>query len=487
MKPSDPPGSPVSPRRDRILFLLLLFIALALRVAALSGRELWYDELQSITFSRLSIGDMLQSVIVFDPHPPLYYLQLHYWILVSSSETWTKLNSVFWSVLAVAGLYILCRRLVSARFAFSAGLVFAVLPIGIWYGQEVRMYSMIMALAIGSFYFAFEYLNFRRGAVESIGVFGFTAAFLYTHGSGFMLLISLAAYAALVWAKDRKIDRKIFFRFLLLLGIAASLYVLWMIKGLFFSMEQLQRPGLQEVIDSLAALVLGLLTYPVWLRWLAVVLVLAVAAYILLRDGEWTMRSIAISFFLLPIAVCLLFSYLIKPMWHYRTLIYTVPFLCMLIAWILFRFSAWLASRGLRAAWILHGTVGLLAVLLAGASLAQQQGFSYPWDMRGAAQYLQANTHRGDIVYIIHPRVFWGIDWYWLGPGSGFNPLGLEYFQTAPNGAYLLYPVDTEDVNPGATYWIVYRDVDSLDPISPDRLESIVAFDHLFVARLRMP
>jgi hypothetical protein len=265
------------------------------------------------------------------------------------------------------------------------------------------------------------------------------------------------------------------------------LYVLWMVKGLFFSMEQLQRPSLQEVIDSLAALVLGLLTYPVWLRWLAVFLVLAVVAYILLRDGEWNMRSIAISFFLLPIAACLLLSYLIKPMWHYRTLMYTVPFLCMLITWILFRFSAWLASRGMRAAWIRRGTLGLLAVLLAGASLAQQQGFSYPWDMRGAAQYLQANTHRGDVVYIIHPRVFWGIDWYWLGPGSGFNPLGLEYFQTAPNGAYLLYPVDTEDVDPGATYWIVYRDVDSLDPISPDRLESVVAFDHLFVARLRMP
>jgi hypothetical protein len=36
------------------------------------------------------------------------------------------------------------------------------------------------------------------------------------------------------------------------------------------------------------------------------------------------------------------------------------------------------------------------------------------------------------------------------------------------------------------TYWIVYRDVDSLDPISPDQVDSIVAFDHLFVARLRI-
>jgi hypothetical protein len=34
---------------------------------------------------------------------------------------------------------------------------------------------------------------------------------------------------------------------------------------------------------------------------------------------------------------------------------------------------------------------------------------------------------------------------------------------------------------------IVFRDVDILDPISPDRLESVVAFDQIFIARLRMP
>jgi len=475
-------------RHYRKLLLFLVFVvALIVRLIGLSVRPFWYDELQSMVYSNLPFGDMLQSVIIFDPHPPLYYLQLHFWILLGTGEGWARLNSVLWSLLAATGLFLLCRRLFNFEFAVCSTLIFVVMPMGVFYAQEVRMYAMLMCLAVGSFYFAYHFLNIRQGPLESLGLFGFTAAFLYTHGSGFLLLISLVTYAILVWAADRKIDRKTFYRFLFLLGSAALLYALWLVKGFFFSMEHLQRPGLQEMVDTLSNLIIGFLAYPTWLHWLAILLVVPGVIYALVRGGDDKLRPIATAFLLVPVVFCLIISLFIKPIWHYRSLIYTLPFLSMMITWIVFRFSAWI-GRHKTPVWVIrYSILESIVLLLFAGSLAQGYWYSYPWDIRGTARHLQQITQSGDIVFVAHPRLFWGINWYWGGPENGFNPLGFEYCVLNPDGKYLLYPVDTEEVVAGRTYWIVYRDTDNIDPLSPEDLEVITAFDHLVIARLRFP
>jgi mannosyltransferase len=481
------PGSFLSRHYRKILLFLVFVVALVVRLIGLSVRPFWYDELQSMVYSHLPLGDMLQSVIIFDPHPPLYYFQLHFWLLVSTSEEWARWNSVVWSLLAAAALYILCRKLFTFEFAICSTLIFVVMPMGVFYAQEVRMYSMLMCLAVGSFYFAYHFLNIRQGPFESLGLFVFTGAFLYTHGSGFLLLISLVSYSVLVWLADRKINRKIFYRFLFLLGSAALLYVLWLIKGFFFSMEHLQRPGLKEMVDTLSNLIIGFLAYPTWLQWLAILLVVPGVLYAFFRGGGDKIRPISTAFLLIPVLFCLLISFFLKPIWHYRSLIYTLPFLSMMITWIMFRFSAWVGRRKMPAWVVRYIILESTVLLLFAGSLAQQYWYSYPWDIHGTANQLRCITQPGDVVYVVHPRLFWGINWYWGGPENGFNPLGFEYSVLSPKGVYLLYPLDTEAIVPGHTYWIVYRDTDSIDPLSPDDVEVITTFNHVVIARLRSP
>jgi mannosyltransferase len=475
-------------RRYRALLLTLVFIVgLVARLIGLSTRPFWYDELQSMVYSNLPLGDMLQSVIIFDPHPPLYYLQLHFWILLATGEAWARLNSVLWSLLAAAALYLLCRKLFTFEFAICATMIFVVMPMGVFYAQEVRMYSMLMCLAVGSFYFAHQFLNVYPGTRASLGLFGFTAAFLYTHGSGFLLLISLVSYATVVWLIQRKITRTVIKRFLLILGSAALLYSLWLIKGFFFSMEHLQRPGLSEMVETITDLIIGFLAYPTWLQWVALLIVVPGALYALLRGGEDPIRPIAAAFLLVPVVFCLVISLFIKPIWHYRSLIYTLPFLSMIITWVVFRFSAWL-GRQKTPAWVVrYAVLESIVLLLFAASLAQQYWYTYPWDIRGTAKQLRSITSPGDIVYVVHPRLFWGINWYWSGPDNGFNPLGFEYSVLTPNGAYLLYPEDPEAVAPGRTFWLIYRDTDSIDPLTAEDLEIITSFEHLIIARIRIP
>jgi mannosyltransferase len=472
--------------RKALLFLVFAF-ALVARLIGISRRAFWYDEIQSMVYSHLPPGDMLPSIILFDPHPPLYYLQLHYWILLSTSETWARLNSVLWSILAAAALYILCRKLFRFEFALCATLVFVVMPTGVFYAQEVRMYSMLMCLAAGSLYFAHQFLNVRSGQFESFGLFGFTAAFLYSHGSGFLLLISLLAYAWLLWWQDRKIDRRLFNRFLWILGAAAAFYALWLVKGFFFSMEHLQRPGIEEMVDTLSSLLIGFLAYPTWLHWTALLLVVPGVVYVLLRGRDDPIRPIAFAFLLVPVVFCALISLLVKPIWHYRSLIYTLPFLSIMITWIVFRFSEWV-GRMRSPSWVIrYFILESLVLLLFAGSLLQQYWYEYPWDIRGASKQLRAITRPGDIVYVMHPRLYWGIEWYWEGPDRGFNPLGFEYSVRTENGVHILYPYNPEDYVPGRTYWIVYRDTDNVDPLTADDLDVITSFEHLVIARLITP
>ncbi len=487
MKIPDLTGSFLHRHYRKILLFLVLVVAMILRLVGLSAKPFWYDELQTVVFSRLPLGDLLQSVILFDPHPPLYYLQLHFWILPDTSEGWVRLNSVVWSLLAAGSLYILCRKIFNFEFAICSTLIFVVMPMGVFYAQEARMYSMLMCFAVCSFYFAYQFLNIRQGPLESLGLLGFTAAFLYTHGSGFLLLVSLVTYAVLVWAAERKIDRKIFCRFVFLLGSAGLLYVLWLVKGFFFSMEHLLRPGFEEMVDTLSTLILGNLAYPTWLHWLALLLVVPGVIYAFFRGGEDKIRPIATAFLLVPVVFCLLISLFIKPIWHYRSLIYTLPFLSMMITWIVFRFSAWI-GRHKTPVWVIrYSILESVVLLLFAGSLAQGYWYSYPWDIRGAAKQLRLITQPGDVVYIARPRLFWGINWYWDGPDNGFNPLGFEYSVITDKGVYILYPLDPEGMVPGRTYWLVYRDTDSIDPLSPDQVEFITTFDHLVISRLRLP
>jgi mannosyltransferase len=468
----------------KALLLLVFLLALVLRLIGLARRPFWYDEIQSMVYSHLPLGDLIQSVVLFDPHPPLYYLQLHFWILPGTSEAWTRLNSVLWSLLAAAALYLLCRRLFSFEFAICSTLIFVVMPLSVFYAQEARMYSMLMCLAVGSFYFAHRFLAVRSGRRETLGLFGFTAAFLYSHGSGFLLPLSLLAYAWILWWQDRKIDRKLFNRFLWILGAAGALYALWLIKGFFFSMEHLQRPGLQEVVETLSDLMIGFLAYPIWLHYLALLLVVPGVVYVLFRGRSDPIRPIAFAFLLVPVVFCALISLAIKPIWHYRSLIYTLPFLSMMITWILFRFSEWVGRKRTPVWVIRYSILESIVLLLFAGSLAQQYWYVYPWDIRGAARQLRAVTQPGDIVYVMHPRLFWGIDWYWGGPADGFNPLGFEYSVRTKNGVYILFPYNPEDYVPGRTYWIVYRDTDNVDPLTPEDLDVITSFDHVVIAKL---
>ena len=95
--------------------------------------------------------DSLTFLFRFDPHPPLYYVQLDLWALVSQSDAWLLLNSAAWQLLLIALVYRTGCRLFDRRTAIVAAILVGLSPALVFYAVDLRMYSMFAALSFWAF------------------------------------------------------------------------------------------------------------------------------------------------------------------------------------------------------------------------------------------------------------------------------------------------------------------------------------------------
>src|SRR5437763_1150451 len=110
------------------LFLLCLCLGLAVRLTWIWNDRLWLDEVWSATLAVQPLFDLIVATLRFDPHPPLYYIQLHIWATFSHSTVWLFVNSAIWSGLSIISLWIVARKLLSDRLALIATVLFTVMP-----------------------------------------------------------------------------------------------------------------------------------------------------------------------------------------------------------------------------------------------------------------------------------------------------------------------------------------------------------------------
>src|SRR5512140_3192246 len=94
---------------------LVIFITLVggwLRVLLLDAKGIWLDEAFSIWLANHSVVDMLQWTVKIDPHPPLYYLLLHYWIARYGDTPYdVRLLSALFGAGAIPIIYLIVKRM----------------------------------------------------------------------------------------------------------------------------------------------------------------------------------------------------------------------------------------------------------------------------------------------------------------------------------------------------------------------------------------
>lgn len=169
----------------------------------LGSAPLWLDEAVSHRFAGLGFRELL-AALELDSGPPGYYLLLRAWVaLGGDSEAALRGLSLVCGVALVPALYLTGRRFFDERVGWMAGLVGAVLPLGVRYGQEARGYAFLALAGLAAM--AGLALWVEEGRLHWLWLQ--TAALLaalYAHNTAVFLLAAATAYAGIAAWRRRE-------------------------------------------------------------------------------------------------------------------------------------------------------------------------------------------------------------------------------------------------------------------------------------------
>jgi len=138
-------------------------------------QNLWRDEAFTFLLSKQSIGELLQTTAA-DFNPPLFYVFMHYWMLIfGSSEIAMRTVSLLFYVLTI---FIMFEIMVLVfKISFKRALLYFILiianPVLLTYAFEARMYMM------GAFFVTLSYFALWTGR-KKLYIFAVVLA-LHTH------------------------------------------------------------------------------------------------------------------------------------------------------------------------------------------------------------------------------------------------------------------------------------------------------------------
>ena len=182
----------------------LLLLALLLRMPRLN-RSLWIDEVYSVA-ERGSMGFLEIITTIADPHPPLYYLALHTWMLVfGESPIAVRSLSLLFGVASIAAVYLLGYELYDRRTGLIAALLVSLSTFHIQYSQTARMYAMLFFFGVLSILFYTRCLR-DHSLDNRFGYAITTLCMLLTHPYGSFVLLGQILHLGvwLIKTKDRQ-------------------------------------------------------------------------------------------------------------------------------------------------------------------------------------------------------------------------------------------------------------------------------------------
>lgn len=239
------------------LGVLAAAIYAALRLWRLDETCLWFDEIFSIHAAEHDWTGLLRFAALDIVHPPLFYAILKIWIgIVGEGIFWVRLLPVTFSLLALIPLVLLSKQIdgnsetknTLIRWPLTIAIfLLAVNGALIRYAQELRMYSMLMFLALMSAWLFARYLFHGKSIILLTLV---NVILVYTHYFGWFVV--LAETASIVY-----MGRHLWRQFTLSTLICILCFVPWALavvraagesEGLAQNIGWTPRPGVSDVL-----------------------------------------------------------------------------------------------------------------------------------------------------------------------------------------------------------------------------------------------
>jgi mannosyltransferase len=445
-------GAPVRPA---FWLALCVAVALALSLAFFMGQSLRLDEAQSLWQTSRSLPAIWRT-IAGDVHVPLYHTLLYGWRLVfGSSVEAARAFSLALFLAAIPALYRLGRLMYGPRAALFAAAIFALSPFMNWYGSEARMYSLLVLVTLCHQYWfvrawkAPEPGTWRRLALWSVlGV--------YTH---YFFWLVLAADAAFFFA-NRRLFPPGATRKLLVSGAAIVVAFLpWLALvastgGPASTQPNLSAPGSTALFNTFSQFVFGFQTDALNTALVSLWPVTVLLAFLALRrTGRVTPETLyLIGSLAIPNLLAFGVSVWLAPIYLTRYLIFTLPVMYLIVAWLLVEAYPSTLSRYLRG-----GLVAAMAATLATQALSPQTPVKENY--REASALLEEVAGPADVIAVSAPFTIYPILYYYGGPAAITTLPYWDRSQTGPIPAYAeeRLPEEVERIRGGAyrNLWVL--------------------------------
>jgi 4-amino-4-deoxy-L-arabinose transferase-like glycosyltransferase len=471
--------------RAIVLPIVVLLLAFFLRVYRLTNQSFAFDEGWT-SYAVHHPWSKMWEVLAPDNHPPLYYVLVKALAeLAGYGDFSLRFLSVVFGTATIAGLYALGRRVGGEVMGLSSALFAACLPSFVYYAQEARMYSLLVALAVLSSYSLAHILDGSARRGWWVCYVAVSAAMLYTH---YFALLQLVAQNLLwllwnLWSvlgAEHRRSRSSFRKRTLAWGLGQItillLYVPWLptaidqvriAQGTWWRMSL---PASVIVRDIWRFFVLGPRrppgVSPIGL-WLGPIAVVGMVALCLGWRRGWLAWALAFSGLALPVGLMVLIGSRL-PIYTDRYTLVAVPNLAMVVG--LGIWSCWgaLPSQRRSETWdrLLRTAAVVLLLWAVVAPLPQLWAYYTDetfWreDFRRAAFYVMSKAKEGDTVVLL----------------GSYQPI-MQYYESAV--PVLRFPQSgdsvqdesstvallRENVRPGSSVRVVMYSWETVDPQS---------------------
>lgn len=173
----------------RVAVGLAILVGVALRFYEIEY-SLDVDEIYSTRVASLSsLSHVIEAALADRPHPPLYYVLLHFWVnVVGTSEFGVRAFSVLVSTLFLIVLSKVALKLTSGFTAWFIVMFCAVNGFFIFYGQEARPYSLVALFSTLSILCLLKIDEHPDKTRYTISYLLCCSALLYTHYMGLLFV-----------------------------------------------------------------------------------------------------------------------------------------------------------------------------------------------------------------------------------------------------------------------------------------------------------
>jgi len=391
-------------------------LAFGLRAWHLDFQSLWRDETDALRFSQAPLTGLLGNLTRPGWNGPLYFILLRGWlVLVGEGDFAARYFSLISGVLAVPLTWIVGRRMVGRATGATGAALVALSPYLMWYAQELKMYTLVLALGLLSTYL------YGRALDEGcwrwwIGHVVVTSLMIYTHILAVLILLPQALWFVVGWRRY---------------------HPRW--QGWLADMAALTLPYLPLAVWQVPLLLsdfetghpfypLGDMVHILFLAFSRGVatpwepIPVSMGVFLLLLLGGVALRGqngyrgvLALVLWLVAPVLAVYLISLGMPIFTDRYLIYVTPAYALLLA-------RGLAVIGQRSR-LVHALVAALLVFFLAQGWWTQASHPIKSDFRGAARLVAEHYQPGDLIVFQIPYGRYTFEYYYRQPFEGADGL----------------------------------------------------------------